>query len=115
VAWSLALREIVNCVELTKVAVWTTPLRVTVQLETKPVPVIVSVCAATPAVAEVGERLVMAGWGFATATGAEPDLVESSVDVAVMVAVPAPEGVKTPVEVAVPMLAGLTDQVTEEL
>jgi len=32
-----------------------------------------------------------------------------------MVAVPAPAGVKTPVLVIVPMLVGLTDQVTAEL
>lgn len=47
-----------------------------------------------------------------TATVAEPDLVESSVDVAVMVALPAAEGVKTPVDVITPSVA---DQETPEL
>ena len=53
--------------------------------------------------------------GTATVTVAEPDLVESSVDVAVMVAVPAAVGVNTPAELTAPMLVGLTDQVTAEL
>ena len=48
-------------------------------------------------------------------TVALPDLDESSVEVAVMVAVPVPDGVKTPALLTVPMLAGLTDDVTEEL
>lgn len=90
-------------------------MKVAVELETKPVPVIVSVCAAAPAEVEVGERLAIAGWGFATAIGVEPDLVESSVEVAMIVAVPVPAGVKTPTLLAVPMLVGLTDHVTEEL
>jgi hypothetical protein len=47
-----------------------------------------------------------------TVTVAEPDLVESSVDVAVMVAIPTAEGVNTPVEAIVPSVA---DQVTPEL
>jgi hypothetical protein len=42
-------------------------------------------------------------------------LVESCVDVAVIVAVPAPAGVKTPPLLTVPMLVGLTDHVTAEL
>ncbi len=50
--------------------------------------------------------------GAVTVTGAEPDLVESWVEVAVMVAVPAPVGVNTPADVIVPPLA---DQVTAEL
>jgi hypothetical protein len=50
-----------------------------------------------------------------TVTVALPDLDESSVDVAVMVAVPVPDGVKTPALLTVPMLAGLTDHVTDEL
>jgi hypothetical protein len=50
--------------------------------------------------------------GTVTDTVADPDLVESSVDVAVMVAVPAAEGVNTPAEVVVPSVA---DQVTPEL
>jgi hypothetical protein len=53
--------------------------------------------------------------GVVTVTVAEPDLVESCVDVVVMVAVPVPEGVKTPALLTVPMLVGLTDHVTDEL
>jgi hypothetical protein len=90
-------------------------LKLTVEMDTNPVPLIVSVCAATPAVAEVGERLVIAGCGFVTAIGVDPDLVESSVEVAMIVAVPVPAGVNTPALVTVPMLVGLTDHVTEEL
>ena len=48
-------------------------------------------------------------------TVAEPDFVVSCVDVAVIVAVPAPAGVKTPELLTAPMLVGLTDQVTAEL
>jgi len=47
-----------------------------------------------------------------TVTGADPDLVESCVDVAVMVAVPAAVGVKTPDELIEPPVAA---QVTAEL
>jgi transcriptional regulator of nitric oxide reductase len=50
--------------------------------------------------------------GTVTVTVANPDLVESSVDVAVMVAFPAAEGVNTPAVVIVPSVA---DQVTPEL
>jgi hypothetical protein len=53
--------------------------------------------------------------GAVTVTVALPDLDESSVEVAVMVAVPVPDGVKTPALLTVPMLAGLTDHVTDEL
>jgi len=53
--------------------------------------------------------------GAVTVTVALPDLVESCVDVAVMVAVPVPAGVKTPALLTVPMLGGLTDHVTDEL
>ena len=53
--------------------------------------------------------------GVVTATVALPDLVESCVDVAVMVAVPVPAGVRTPALLTVPMLVGLTDHVTDEL
>ena len=48
-------------------------------------------------------------------TVALPDLDESSVEVAVMVAGPVPDGVKTPALLTAPMLAGLTDHVTDEL
>ena len=50
-----------------------------------------------------------------TVTEAEPDFVVSSADVAVMVAVPALLGVKTPELLTEPMLVGLTDHVTAEL
>ena len=53
--------------------------------------------------------------GVVTVTVALPDLVESCVDVAVMVAVPVPAGVRTPALLTVPKLAGLTDHVTDEL
>ena len=53
--------------------------------------------------------------GVVTATVALPDLVESCVDVAVMVAVPVPAGLRTPALLTVPMLVGLTDHVTDEL
>jgi hypothetical protein len=42
-------------------------------------------------------------------------LDESAVEVAVIVAVPAPDGVKTPALLIAPMLVGLTDHVTDEL
>ena len=53
--------------------------------------------------------------GAVTVTVALPDLVESCLDVAVMVAVPVPAGVRTPALLTVPMLVGLTDHVTDEL
>jgi hypothetical protein len=53
--------------------------------------------------------------GAATITVADPDLVESNVEVAVMVAVPADVGVKTPELLTLPMLDGLSDQLTELL
>jgi hypothetical protein len=53
--------------------------------------------------------------GEVTVTVALPDLVVSCVEVAVIVAVPAPAGVKTPALLTAPMLEGLTDHVTVEL
>jgi hypothetical protein len=53
--------------------------------------------------------------GTVTATAADPDLVVSCVEVAVIVALPAPAGVKTPELLTVPMLVGLTDHVTDVL
>ena len=47
-----------------------------------------------------------------TITVVEPDLVESCVEVAVIVAVPASAGVKTPELLTLPMVDGLTDQLT---
>lgn len=81
-----------------------------------PVPVTegkqVDVCVVRMAIGEqTTETDVMVG-APVTATAAEPDLVESSVDVAVIFAVPAAEGVNTPAEVVVPPNA---DQVTTEL
>ena len=46
---------------------------------------------------------------------ADPDFVVSCVDVAVMVAVPVPAGLRTPALLTVPILVGLTDHVTDEL
>jgi len=56
--------ERVSCVELTNVAVWNFPLKVTVELERKFVPVMVTDCVWEPAVTEEGERLAMLGRGF---------------------------------------------------
>ena len=53
--------------------------------------------------------------GGRTTTVADANLVESSVEVAVMVAVPAAEAVNAPVPVTDPRLEGLTDHVTERL
>jgi hypothetical protein len=53
--------------------------------------------------------------GAVTVTVALPDLVESCVDVAVIVAVPVLEAVNTPALLTVPMVVGLTDHVTDEL
>jgi hypothetical protein len=50
--------------------------------------------------------------GTATATVASPDLVGSSVEVAVIVAVPEDAGEKTPALLTLPILDGLTDQLT---
>jgi len=55
---------------------------------------------------------VIAG-GSAAVTVAEPNLVGSFVDVAVIVATPAADGVKTPVLLTNPIVIGLTDHVTE--
>ena len=50
-----------------------------------------------------------------TLTVADPNLVESCVEVAVIAAVPADVGVKTPELLTLPMLVGLLYHVTEEL
>lgn len=55
---------------------------------------------------------VIVGAGAPTVTVALPDCVGSSTEVAVMVADPVVAGVNTPVVDTVPMLEGLTDQVT---
>lgn len=54
------------------------------------------------------------GWAV-TVTIAPPDCVGSCVAVAVTVAVPVDEGVKTPELPTLPILVGLTDQLTELL
>ena len=51
----------------------------------------------------------------ATVTVAEPDLVVSCVEVAVIVAAPAAAGVKMPALLTVPIVEGLTDHVTDVL
>jgi hypothetical protein len=66
---------------------------------------------------EAGEQatateVIVEGTAIVTVTVAEPDLVGSSVDVAVMVAAPVAEGVNTPAEVVVPSVA---NQVTPEV
>jgi hypothetical protein len=53
--------------------------------------------------------------GTVTVIVAEPDLVVSWVEVALIVALPATAGVKTPALLTVPALVGLTDHVTELL
>ena len=68
------LKFIVNCVELTKLAVWATLLYVTVEAETKFVPLMVRVCPAAPAVAEVGDKVPMAGTGLFTVKFTEFDV-----------------------------------------
>jgi hypothetical protein len=55
------------------------------------------------------------GGGAVTFTVAEPDLVISCAEIAVMVADPTPAGEKTPAVFTDPMLVGVTDHVTEEL
>lgn len=50
-----------------------------------------------------------------TLTVAEPDFVESCVEVAVMVAVPVAAGVNTPEPLRLPTFDGLTDQLTTSL
>jgi hypothetical protein len=55
---------------------------------------------------------VIAGVAVDTTTLVEPDLVESCVEVAVMLAVPVPLGVNSP---AVVMLPPVADHVTAEL
>ena len=66
VAMSLAGTEAVTCVLLTYVVVSPVPFHRTVDPETKFVPVTVRVNAAPPAVAEVGERVVMVGTALFT-------------------------------------------------
>ena len=73
------------------------------------------VCA-TGTVVDVQETLtdVIEG-GTVTVTVAVPDWDVSWVDLAITVAIPDASGVKTPALLTLPMLVGLTDQVTELL
>ena len=66
VATSALVRETVSWVLLTKVGVRLEPLKLTVEVFTKPVPLMVRVCAPEPTATEVGEREVIAGTGFVT-------------------------------------------------
>jgi hypothetical protein len=65
---------------------------------------------------ELGEHTtvtaVMVGGTAVTMTVAEPDLVVSCTDVALIVAVPVAVGVKTPEALTEPIVDGLTDHVT---
>jgi len=63
---------------------------------------------------QMTDTAVILGGAF-TVTVAEPDLVASCVEVAVMVPIPVAMAVKTPVLLMVPTEAGLTAHVTEEL
>ena len=64
VAISAAVMAAVNCVALTNVVVLAAPLNFTTDVDTKPVPLTVSVKAAPPAVAPVGDREVAVGAGL---------------------------------------------------
>jgi hypothetical protein len=59
--WSVALREIVNCVVLTNVAACPTPLYVTVEVARKFAPFSVKVCAPDPTAADAGDKPVRVG------------------------------------------------------
>lgn len=68
-AMSLAESEIVSCDAFTKLAVWDTPLKVTVEAVVRPDPLIVSVCDCDPAACSVGDRDVIDGTGLLTGGG----------------------------------------------
>jgi hypothetical protein len=79
----------------------------------KPVPLIVTAVSLAPTRTDGGRSPEMDGTGLLdTVTLAEPDFVESAIEVAVIFAVPVAEAVKTPAEVIVPRVAV---QVTAEL
>jgi len=84
-----------------------------------PVPVTdgvqVDVCVVRMEVGEQTTETAAIVEGTVTVTVVEPDLVESCVEVAVIVAVPASAGVKMPAPPTAPMLVGLTDHVTDVL
>jgi hypothetical protein len=110
VAWSLALKVIVSSSGFIKVAVWLTPLYVTVEAATKFVPLMVNTCAAEPAVAAFGDRLPIFGTGFRpvpdmpTVCGL-PDAL--SVNISEALRLPAADGVKVTSTVHVPFAAKL--------
>jgi hypothetical protein len=66
VATSALVRASVSWVLLTKVGVPLDPLKLTDEVLTKPVPLMVRVCAPEPATTELGEREVITGAGFPT-------------------------------------------------
>lgn len=74
VAMSAAVTGMVTCVAFTNVVVRAVPLNVTTEVDTKLVPFTVSVNAAPPAVALVGEREVIAGTGLFTVNCELPDV-----------------------------------------
>lgn len=63
-AWSTELSVIVKCVEFTNAAVCTTPLKVTMDVDTKFSPTNVNVCAPVPATTVDGDKLVRLGCGL---------------------------------------------------
>ncbi len=74
VAMSAAVIAAVTCVALTNVVVRADPLKFTTEVETKLVPFTVSVNAAPPLVALVGETVVIVGPGLFTVNGEVPDV-----------------------------------------
>lgn len=72
-AMSAAVMAAVSCVALTNVVVFAVPLNFTAEDDTKPVPLTVSVKAAPPAVAPVGESEVIAGAGLLIVKVCAPD------------------------------------------
>jgi hypothetical protein len=72
----------------------------------KPVPLMVTAVSLAPARTDDGRSPEMDGTGLLeTVTLAEPDFVESWLEVAVMDAVPVAVAVKTPADVIVPRVA----------
>jgi hypothetical protein len=67
-AMSVARIDAVNCVALTNVVTFATLLKLTTEVETKPVPFTVRVNAGPPTIALAGDNDVIAGVGFAAPT-----------------------------------------------
>jgi hypothetical protein len=74
VAMSPTVIAAVSCVAFTNVVALAAPLKFTIELETKPVPFTVNENAGPPAVALVGESVVMEGAGLLTANVELPDV-----------------------------------------